>query len=151
MSACAIMGILIILAIAIGMHKRSSSIEDTTNQSNTLDMQETTTASGLRYTIIKEGTGAIAASGQTVSVSYVGMLEDGTIFDASANHGGAFDFPLGAHQVIAGWDEGVAGMKVGEERKLVIPGNLAYGPSGIPGTIPPNATLIFDVTLLAIK
>jgi FKBP-type peptidyl-prolyl cis-trans isomerase len=102
--------------------------------------------------ITKDGTGETIRNGQTAVVSYVGKLENGTIFDASKNHGdGSFSFTLGAGQVIKGWDQGVLGMQVGESRTLTIPPELAYGPSGIPPTIPPNATLIFDVTLLGIK
>jgi len=110
-----------------------------------------TQADGLQITITKAGTGTVAKAGDTVSVNYVGTLEDGTKFDASADHGGPADFPIGVGQVIKGWDEGVVGMKVGESRKLVIPGALAYGPTGIPGTIPPNATLVFTIDLVAIK
>lgn len=91
-------------------------------------------------------------SGQTAVVSYVGTLSNGTVFDASKNHGdGSFSFIVGAGQVIKGWDEGVLGMKVGESRILTIPPELAYGPNGVPPVIPANATLSFEVTLLAIK
>lgn len=99
----------------------------------------------------KQGSGPAITTGQTAVVDYVGKLEDGTVFDASAKHGSTFSFPLGAGQVIKGWDEGVVGMKVGETRVLTIPPELAYGPQGIPGVIPPNATLIFEVTLKGIK
>jgi peptidylprolyl isomerase len=102
--------------------------------------------------ITKEGNGPAIKNGQTAVVSYIGKLENGTIFDQSKNHGdGSFAFLLGAGQVIKGWDQGVLGMQVGESRTLTIPSDLAYGPSGIPGVIPPNATLVFEVTLLAIK
>lgn len=102
--------------------------------------------------VTKDGTGVEIENGQTAVVSYVGKLENGTVFDASKNHGdGTFSFTLGAGQVIKGWDQGVLGMKVGESRTLRIPPELAYGPSGIPPVIPGNATLIFDVTLLGIK
>jgi peptidylprolyl isomerase len=91
-------------------------------------------------------------TGQTAEVLYTGKLTNGTVFDASSEHGNQpFSFTLGAGQVIKGWDEGVVGMKVGEERTLTIPPDLAYGANGIPGTIPPNATLIFDVTLVGIQ
>ncbi len=106
----------------------------------------------MKIEVTKEGTGASITNGQTAVVDYVGKLSDGTIFDASKNHGdGSFSFSLGAGQVIKGWDEGVLDMKVGESRTLTIPPDLAYGPSGIPPVIPPNATLVFDVTLLGIK
>jgi FKBP-type peptidyl-prolyl cis-trans isomerase len=97
------------------------------------------------------GTGAPAKSGDTVSVHYVGTLADGKEFDSSKKHGKPFDFPLGQGRVIKGWDEGVAGMKVGGKRKLVIPPSLAYGPGGHPPVIPPNSTLTFEVELLGIN
>mgnify|MGYP001612172090 FL=1 len=98
------------------------------------------------------GTGAEATPGSTVSVQYVGMLPDGTVFDASANHGGApFTFQLGAGQVIKGWDQGVAGMKVGGKRQLIIPADLAYGNQAVGGVIPANATLIFEVELVGVQ
>jgi peptidylprolyl isomerase len=97
------------------------------------------------------GTGAEAVSGKKVTVHYVGKLPDGTVFDASAKHGQPFTFTLGAGQVIKGWDEGFAGMKVGGKRTLIIPPDYAYGAAGVPGAIPPNATLIFDVELLEVQ
>ncbi len=97
------------------------------------------------------GTGAEAKAGDTVTVHYVGMLPDGTVFDASRPRGNdGFTFTLGAGQVIAGWDKGVAGMKVGGKRTLTIPPDMAYGASGVQGVIPPNATLIFEVELLKV-
>ncbi len=107
-----------------------------------------TTDSGLQYEVITVGEGDVAKSGQTVTVHYTGWLTDGTKFDSSVDRGDPFKFKLGAGQVIRGWDEGVAGMKVGEKRKLTIPANLGYGKKGAGGVIPPNATLIFDVELL---
>jgi len=108
----------------------------------------TTTDSGLMYYDIVEVEGAEAESGQSVSVHYTGWLEDGTVFDSSVERGVPFDFQLGAGNVIAGWDEGVAGMQIGGKRQLRIPSDLAYGEQGAPGTIPPGATLIFEVELL---
>ncbi|OGN06040.1 MAG: hypothetical protein A2669_00725 [Candidatus Yanofskybacteria bacterium RIFCSPHIGHO2_01_FULL_48_25b] len=108
------------------------------------------TASGLEYADIEIGTGATAKTGQTVSVHYLGTLVDGTKFDSSYDRGQPFTFRLGVGEVIKGWDEGVAGMKVGGKRKLAIPPDLAYGPQGN-GPIPPNAVLLFDVELLGIK
>jgi len=100
---------------------------------------------------IREGNGAVAQAGNTVSVHYVGTLTNGTKFDSSRDRGKPFQFPLGAGRVIKGWDQGVAGMKVGEVRKLTIPGHLAYGERGFPGLIPPNATLVFEVELLGVS
>ena len=100
---------------------------------------------------IRVGTGAEAKAGQTVSVHYVGTLTDGKKFDSSRDRGKPFDFPLGGGRVIKGWDQGVAGMKVGGLRKLTIPPSLGYGAAGFPGAIPPNATLIFEVELIAVK
>lgn len=97
------------------------------------------------------GTGAEAVSGKLISVHYVGTLTDGTKFDSSKDRGEPFEFTLGAGQVIQGWDMGVLGMKVGGKRKLTIPSELGYGPSGASGVIPPNATLIFEIELLAVK
>lgn len=107
---------------------------------------------GLKYEILKKGHGATAKAGQTVTVNYTGRLTDGTVFDSSLNPGRQpFEFNLGTHQVIQGWDEGVAGMKIGEKRKLTIPSALGYGAAGAGGVIPPNATLIFDVELLKVQ
>src|ERR1041384_4159645 len=100
---------------------------------------------------VKVGTGALAEAGKTVKVHYTGWLTDGKKFDSSKDHGQPFTFQLGAGQVIKGWDQGVAGMKVGGVRKLTIPPNLGYGASGAGGVIPPNATLVFDVELLGVQ
>ncbi len=112
--------------------------------------QPTTTASGLQYWDIVVGTGATAAPGIIVKVHYSGFLTTGEKFDSSRDRGVPFSFPLGAGQVIKGWDEGVAGMKVGGQRQLRIPPQLGYGATGAGGAIPPNATLIFDVQLLEV-
>ncbi len=112
------------------------------------------TDSGLVIKEIKEGTGAEATPGQVVSVHYTGWLDDngkkGKKFDSSVDRGMPFKFPLGAGRVIKGWDKGVAGMKVGGKRTLIIPSELGYGARGAGAAIPPNATLIFDVELLGV-
>jgi FKBP-type peptidyl-prolyl cis-trans isomerase FkpA len=100
---------------------------------------------------VKVGNGAVAKSGDSVTVDYTGWLTDGTKFDSSVDRKQPFTFALGAGQVIPGWDQGVAGMKVGGVRKLTIPPDLGYGAQGAGGVIPPNATLIFEVKLLAVK
>jgi FKBP-type peptidyl-prolyl cis-trans isomerase len=108
------------------------------------------TQSGLEIEELRAGTGKEAHAGDTVSVHYVGTLTTGSEFDNSRTRGTPIDFKLGAHQVIAGWDEGIEGMRVGQQRRLRIPPDLAYGPRGRPG-IPPNATLIFEVELMNVR
>jgi peptidylprolyl isomerase len=112
--------------------------------------QERVTESGLRITDLEVGEGAEAVSGRTVEVNYRGTLENGREFDSSYGRG-PFRFPLGAGRVIQGWDEGVAGMRVGGKRRLVVPPGLAYGSRGAGGVIPPDATLIFEVELLEVE
>jgi len=114
--------------------------------------KQITTPSGLKYVEVVEGTGPTPQRGQKVSVLYTGSLENGTVFDSSAKHDGApYEFPLGLGKVIKGWDEAIATMKVGGKRQLIIPAALGYGATGMPPNIPPNATLLFDVELTAIK
>ncbi len=114
-----------------------------------------TTSTGLRYTDEVVGTGAAPKAGQNVQVHYTGWLDEsgqkGKKFDSSRDRGQPFSFPLGQGQVISGWDEGVATMKVGGRRTLVIPASLGYGARGAGGVIPPGATLIFDVELLGVR
>ncbi len=112
---------------------------------------EVTTESGLKYVDLTVGTGREAAAGNHVSVHYTGWLTNGTKFDSSVDRRDPFSFPIGAGKVIRGWDEGVAGMKVGGKRKLTIPPQLGYGARGAGGVIPPNATLVFDVELLEVR
>jgi FKBP-type peptidyl-prolyl cis-trans isomerase FkpA len=118
-------------------------------------MSTVMTASGLQYEDIQVGTGAEAAAGQHVTVHYTGWLQNadgsaGKKFDSSKDRNDPFQFPLGAGNVIKGWDQGVQGMKVGGVRKLIIPASLGYGARGAGGVIPPNATLIFEVELLGV-
>jgi peptidylprolyl isomerase len=114
-----------------------------------------TTASGLQITDTQVGTGATPRPGQICVMHYTGWLSvngaKGKKFDSSVDRGQPFEFPIGRHQVIAGWEEGVASMKVGGKRTLIIPPELGYGARGAGGVIPPNATLIFDVELLDVK
>ena len=118
-------------------------------------MTRTKTTSGLEYEILKEGSGISPAKGQLVTVHYTGWLnnngECGKKFDSSLDRGKPFDFPIGMGYVIAGWDEGVMSMKIGEKRRLFIPSNLGYGARGAGASIPPHAGLIFDVELLEIS
>lgn len=113
-------------------------------------MAAVTTASGLVYEDLTVGSGAAARSGNDVQVHYTGWLTDGRKFDSSKDRGEPFAFALGRGNVIGGWDEGVAGMRVGGVRKLTIPPDLGYGPWGAGDVIPPNATLLFEVELLAV-
>jgi peptidylprolyl isomerase len=110
-----------------------------------------TTASGLQYLDIKVGTGATPHTGQTVEVHYTGWLADGKKFDSSRDRNTPFIFPLGQGRVIKGWDEGLLTMRVGGIRKLIIPPELAYGERGAGNVIPPNAMLVFEVELLAVR
>jgi FKBP-type peptidyl-prolyl cis-trans isomerase len=115
------------------------------NNKKSMDINE------FKIETLKEGTGAEAKNGDTVSVHYTGTLVDGTKFDSSVDRGQPFEFTLGIGQVIQGWDKGVLGMKIGEKRKLSIPSSMGYGTSGAGGLIPPNAGLIFEVELLGIE
>ena len=114
-------------------------------------MEKKSLPSGLSYLDIKEGTGAQAQSGREVTVNYTGYLTNGKKFDSSEDHGKPLTFTLGAGRVIKGWEQGIAGMKVGGKRKLIVPPDLGYGSRGAGGVIPPNAELVFDVELLDVK
>lgn len=109
------------------------------------------TSSGLEYIEVEAGTGAQAVAGKTVNVHYTGKFQDGKVFDSSIPRGEPLSFQLGRGNVIKGWDEGIALMKVGGKAQLIIPPALAYGERGAGGVIPPNATLVFDVELVDVK
>jgi FKBP-type peptidyl-prolyl cis-trans isomerase len=140
----------IVAFVVAGFAQTKKSAPDTSAPTKVTG-KATKTADGLEYWDIKVGTGATAAAGQSVKVHYTGWLTNGKKFDSSVDRGDPFTFNLGAGQVIKGWDEGVAGMKVGGKRQLRIPSDLAYGPNGRPPVIPPSATLIFDVELLGVQ
>jgi peptidylprolyl isomerase len=122
---------------------------------NTFEMAMTTTSSGLQYEDTREGQGASPTKGQTCVMHYTGWLwvdgKKGDKFDSSVDRGRPFTFPIGAGRVIKGWDEGVASMKIGGTRSLLIPAELGYGAAGAGGVIPPNATLLFEVELLGVQ
>jgi FKBP-type peptidyl-prolyl cis-trans isomerase len=140
------------LALAQTTTKKSTPTHRTTSGPTHVTGPGITTASGLQYWNITQGTGALAIPGKKVKVDYTGWLTSGKKFDSSVGTGHPFEFTLGNHEVIKGWDEGIAGMKVGGKRQLRIPPDLAYGASGTPGgPIPPNATLIFDVRLVGVE
>ncbi|HJT23235.1 MAG TPA: FKBP-type peptidyl-prolyl cis-trans isomerase, partial [bacterium] len=139
-----ILGLVALVGIGIWVTacaKKGASADNNSTTATASGAATVTTASGLQYVILQQGNGAVAAPGHMVSVHYTGWLTNGTKFDSSVDRGQPFQFALGAGQVIKGWDEGVAGMKPGEKRKLTIPANLGYGERGAGGVIPPNATL----------
>lgn len=138
---CGIVGLLL---MSIGRPTMAQSEQAGSNS-------EVTTESGLKYVDLVVGTGREATGGNLVTVHYTGWLMNGTKFDSSVDRRDPFSFPIGSGKVIRGWDEGVAGMKVGGKRKLTIPPQLGYGARGAGGVIPPNATLVFDVELLEVK
>ncbi|MFH1685967.1 MAG: FKBP-type peptidyl-prolyl cis-trans isomerase [bacterium] len=161
-----ILGLLILATLAVGCNKTDEHEAQAEPQTQVEaqqpaatetegSMEVITTESGLQYIDMVVGEGAEAVAGQTVEMHYTGWLktpegEKGTKFDSSHDRGQPFSFKLGVGQVIPGWDEGVAGMKVGGQRQLIIPSKLAYGERGAGGVIPPNADLIFDVEFLGV-
>ena len=135
--------------------KENIGAEQNTNMQNTQNTQNVQNTDGVKITTLKEGTGDVAKSGDTVAMNYTGTFTSGEAFDSNVdpkfNHVQPFVFTVGAGQVIKGWDIGIVGMKVGEKRRLEIAPESAYGAAGAGGVIPPNATLIFEVELLGIK
>jgi peptidylprolyl isomerase len=150
-------GILVVV-VAVILIGRSGGSSDETSKADitvpngpTIKLPTGPAPTQLQVKDLKTGTGAEAKAGDQVSVQYVGVLYDnGSKFDSSYDHGQPFSFKLGGGQVIAGWDQGVAGMKVGGRRELIIPPGLAYGAQGQPPTIPPNATLVFVIDLVSV-
>jgi len=140
---------LVVVAVLTAMCSVSAMAgQDQAAKGKTAAAKTVTTASGLKYTDVKVGSGASPVKGKQVKVHYTGTLENGKKFDSSVDRKEPFTFVIGVGQVIAGWDEGVMGMKVGGKRKLIIPSKLGYGARGAGPDIPPNATLLFDVELL---
>ncbi len=140
-----------VLAICLSLLAGGMVFAQSSSGPTKVEGKPVTTASGLKYWDIKVGDGPVAKSGMKVKVHYTGWLTNGKKFDSSVDRGQPFEFDLGRGMVIKGWDEGVAGMKVGGKRQLQIPPELGYGSRGAGGVIPPNATLIFDVELLGVK
>lgn len=143
--------ITVLLLIAAGLVYYFGFYQKQKQKNEPLPEEQNKMTESLKIEILKEGTGKEIAIGDTAVVHYTGTLLDGTKFDSSLDRGQPFLFKLGEGRVIAGWEQGVLGMKTGEKRKLFIPSDLAYGASGAGGIIPPNAPLIFEVELLEIK
>jgi FKBP-type peptidyl-prolyl cis-trans isomerase FkpA len=144
---------LVSLTTSAALAKGAKDAPASTDAPSKVSGKPTTTASGLKYFVLKKaaGNGAVAKANDQVKVHYTGWLTDGKKFDSSVDRGDPIAFKLGAGMVIKGWDEGIAGMKVGEKRQLQIPPELGYGERGAGGVIPPNATLIFDVELVSVN
>ncbi|MCE9585560.1 FKBP-type peptidyl-prolyl cis-trans isomerase [Candidatus Nomurabacteria bacterium] len=148
-----VVSVLIILVVIGGL--AYITINKNKNKMTAENNTQTVQKEGYKFTITKEGNGDIAKTGDTVAMNYTGMLADGTVFDSNVdpkfNHVQPFVFTIGAGQVIKGWDEGIAGMKTGEQRTLEINPEYGYGANGVGGVIPPNSVLTFKVELVAIK
>jgi len=151
--------LIIVITVVIGAYfllknnpgSSTAAISGNMNQDNSQEVPDKFDIQGMDVEILQRGSGETARAGDTVTVNYVGTLEDGTKFDSSIDRGQPFEFTLGQNGVIQGWELGVKGMKVGEKRKLTIPPQLGYGENGAGGVIPPNATLIFEVDVLGIN
>jgi FKBP-type peptidyl-prolyl cis-trans isomerase len=139
------------IAVVAQSHSKKSSAKSDASGPTKVTGKPTKLPDGLEYWDIKAGTGKTADKGNTVTVNYTGWLTDGKMFDTSVGKAPFTVDNLGNAPVIKGWNEGIVGMKVGGKRQLRIPSDLAYGPQGYPGVIPPNATLVFDVELLDVK
>ncbi len=149
-TSTALIIIIVLALVGFGIYaSRGTSNENVTEE--TMESEWNMNAAGLGIKIVTKGSGPAAERGDTVTVHYTGTLENGTKFDSSVDRGEPFMFTLGENRVIAGWEQGVLGMQVGEKRSLNIPAELGYGAAGAGGVIPPNATLLFDVELLAIN
>lgn len=149
-TAVAIIIILVIAGVAFWMnYDKSETVQSPSTSSQ--PAESTSQVKELQITDITIGTGAEAKDGDIVKVHYTGTFENGEKFDSSLDRGEPIEFQLGSGMVIKGWDMGIKGMKIGGKRKLIIPGDLAYGQEGRPGKIPPNATLLFDVELMEVK
>lgn len=146
-------GTLIYLALpgSPATSQNTANLEGTSSNEPTTVTPTPSPSAQLKIEVKTEGSGAVAENGKMISVNYRGTLTDGTEFDSSYKRNMPFSFTLGAGEVIPGWDIGILGMKVGEKRVLTVPSDLAYGPSGFPPVIPPNATLTFEVELLDVK
>jgi FKBP-type peptidyl-prolyl cis-trans isomerase FkpA len=147
------LGVLVVVTVGLAIVLNRPQAKSNSQAAATSNQQTNTQGGSMQLEKTDEvvGTGAEATVGKTVSVNYVGTLTNGTKFDSSYDRNQPFEFKLGSGQVIQGWDEGVAGMKVGGKRKLVIPPDLGYGAQGAGSTIPPNSTLVFEIELLDVK
>jgi len=144
----------LLLSLTISMQASTAAPRSASKENQTMTQaqaKEVTTPSGLKYTDEIVGSGTSPHPGQTVVVHYTGWLTNGTKFDSSVDRGQPFKFSIGQGQVIKGWDEGVASMKIGGKRRLVIPPDLAYGSRQMGASIPPNSTLVFEVRLLGVE
>ncbi len=151
MKIAVMVAVITLAALVVAQTAKKSTAHQAANGPTKVTGPGTKLPDGLTYWDIKPGTGPEAVTGKKVKVDYTGWLTNGHKFDSSVGSGKPFELTLGAGEVIKGWDEGIVGMKVGGKRQLRIPPELAYGERGYPGAIPPNATLIFDVTLRGVE